>query len=280
MAGHHRTGRVKDITAHSNPEVKAAKALHLKKHRVETGSFLAEGAKLAIDALDAGWTVERLFVAKAVLDEPHIAKIVTRALSAGADVLTVPEAVIGGITRRDNPQAIVSVIRERLAPLTALGPLKTGDTLVALDRVRDPGNLGTVIRTADAAGAKGVVLVGECVDLFSLETVRATMGSLFALPVAKAAPDQLTAFVRAQDAMLVGTHLKGARDYRAIDYRGKPVIILMGNEQSGLPDGLAAQCDALALIPQQGKADSLNLGVATGLMLYEARRHLLGCVPA
>jgi RNA methyltransferase, TrmH family len=120
-----------------------------------------------------------------------------------------------------------------------------------------------------------VVLVGECVDLFALETVRATMGSLFALPVARATPEALIAFARACGARLVGTHLKGATDYRTIDYASRPVIVLMGNEQSGLPDTLAAGCDALALIPQQGKADSLNLGVATGLMLYEARRHLL-----
>jgi RNA methyltransferase, TrmH family len=105
--------------------------------------------------------------------------------------------------------------------------------------------------------------------------VRATMGSLFALPIAKASPEALSAFAKAQSAALIGTHLKGARDYREIDYRSRPVVVVMGNEQSGLPDSLAALCDELALIPQQGKADSLNLGVATGLMLYEARRHLL-----
>jgi TrmH family RNA methyltransferase len=269
------SGRIKDITSLANPELKAAKALLLKKHRSETGTFLAEGAKLAFDALDAGWRIETLIVAKAMLNEPHVARIVTRGLAAGAHVLTVPEKAIAAITRRDNPQAVVSVIAEKCASLEGLAPLGIGDTIVALDRVRDPGNLGTVIRTADAAGAKGVVLVGDCVDLFSLETVRATMGSLFALPVARATPDALVAFSRAQGARLVGTHLKGAADYRAIDYQAKPVILLMGNEQSGLPDALAGRCDALALIPQQGKADSLNLGVATGVVLYEARRHLL-----
>lgn len=270
------SGRIKDITSLANPELKAAKALLLKKHRAEEKRFLAEGAKLAIDALDAGWTIHTLIVAKSMLTENHVARIVTRGLAAGATVLTVPEKAIAAITRRDNPQAVVSVIGERTVRLETLGQLKPGDTIIALDRVRDPGNLGTVIRTADAAGVKAVVLAGECVDLFSLETVRATMGSLFALPIAKAAPEALTAFAKAQGALLVGTHLKGARDYRAIDYAAKPVIVLMGNEQSGLPEPLAASCDALALIPQTGKADSLNLGVATGLMIYEARRHLLG----
>jgi TrmH family RNA methyltransferase len=274
------SGRIKDITSLANPELKAAKALLLKKNRSETRSFLAEGAKLAFDALDAGWRIETLIVAKAMLNEPHVARIVTRGLAAGSDILTVPEKAIAAITRRDNPQAVVSVIAEKTAALAAFAPLGPAETLVALDRVRDPGNLGTVIRTADAAGAKGVVLVGDCVDLFSLETVRATMGSLFALPIAKVTPDALVAFARAQDARLVGTHLKGASDYRMIDYVSRPAILLMGNEQSGLPDALAAQCDALALIPQQGRADSLNLGVATGIMLYEARRHLLKAASA
>ena len=165
--------------------------------------------------------------------------------------------------------------RGQAEALDALAPLAPGDTVIALDRVRDPGNLGTVIRTADAAGVKGVVLVGDCVDLFAIETVRATMGSLFAVPVARATPEQLVAFARANGAQLVGTHLKGAVDYRALDYRARPTVVLMGNEQSGLPDALAEQCDALALIPQVGKADSLNLAVASGLMIYETRRHIL-----
>ncbi|NJR13096.1 MAG: RNA methyltransferase [Phyllobacteriaceae bacterium] len=271
-----KPGRIKDITSLANPEIKAIKALLLKKHRSEERRFLAEGAKLAIDALDAGWRIETLIVAKAMLNEAHVARIVTRGLASGADVLTVPEKTIAAITRRDNPQAVVSVISERLARLDSLAPLAAGDTIIALDRVRDPGNLGTVIRTADAAGVKGVVLVGECVDLFSLETVRATMGSLFAVPVAKATPEALVAFARAAGAALIGTHLKGAQDFRGIDYASRANVLLMGNEQSGLPDTLAQACDRLALIPQTGKADSLNLAVASGLMIYEARRHLLG----
>jgi RNA methyltransferase, TrmH family len=265
----------KEITSLANPEIKAAKALAMKKTRAERRLFLAEGAKLAIDALDAGWAVETLLVAAPMLATPHVAALAERALAGGTEVLKVPQKAIAAITRRDNPQAVVGVIGEKLARLQDLGPLRPGDTLIALDRVRDPGNLGTIIRTADAAGVKGVVLIGDCVDLFSLETVRATMGSLFALPVAKTSAEAFIAFAAAQDALLVGTHLKGARDYRTIDYRSKPVILLMGNEQSGLTDTLAAACGALALIPQTGKADSLNLAVASALMIYEARRHML-----
>lgn len=270
-----KRGLIKDITSLANPELKAAKALTLKKNRVAEKRFLAEGAKLAIDALDSGWDVETLFIARNMMDEPHIEKLAMRAVSAGANLFKVPEKAIANMTRRDNPQAVVSIIKERLSGLNTLVPLAPSDTIIALDRVRDPGNLGTIIRTADAAGIKGVVLVGDCVDVFSLETVRATMGSLFAVPIIKATPEALFAFAKTCHTQIIGTHLAGAKDYRELDYKTKPTIILMGNEQSGLPDAIAEACDALALIPQTGKADSLNLAVASALMIYEARRHLL-----
>lgn len=270
-----KRGLIKDITSLANPDIKAAKALTLKKNRVSEKRFLAEGAKLAIDALDAGWDVETLFVARNMMDEPHIAKLTMRAVNAGANLFKVPEKAIANMTRRDNPQAVVSIIKERLSSLNALSPLAITDTIIALDRVRDPGNLGTIIRTADAAGIKGVVLVGECVDVFSLEAVRATMGSLFAVSTIKSSPEALFAFAKTNGAQIIGTHLAGAKDYRALDYKAKPTIILMGNEQAGLPDTMAEDCDALALIPQTGQADSLNLAVASALMIYEARRHLL-----
>src|SRR6185312_9208825 len=152
---------------------------------------------------------------------------------------------------------------------------KHGDVWVALDRVRDPGNLGTVIRTVDAVGAKGVILVGETTDPFSLETVRATMGSIFAVPVAKATAEAFLAWRKNFPGLVVGTHLKGAVDYRTVDFSGKPVVLMMGNEQQGLPDTLAESCDRLLRIPQAGRADSLNLAVATGVMLYEIRRGAL-----
>ena len=131
------------------------------------------------------------------------------------------------------------------------------------------------LRTADAAGAKGVILIGESVDPFAMETVRATMGSIFAMPVARATEAEFLAFRKSFKGLVAGTHLKGAVDYRAVDYRGQPTILLMGNEQAGLTDGLAAACGRLIRIPQEGRADSLNLAVATAVALYEIRRHVL-----
>ncbi|RWY89804.1 RNA methyltransferase [Rhizobium leguminosarum] len=272
--GPRRVGQVKEVTSLANPIIKDIKALTNKKSREESGTFLAEGLKLVIDAIELGWAIRTLVYAKAAKGKPLVEQMAARTVASGGLVLEVSEKVIASITRRDNPQMVVGIFEQRWTPLKGIR-LSDGETWVALDRVRDPGNLGTIIRTADAAGASGIILLGETTDPFSLETVRATMGSVFAVPVARATPEEFIAWRKSAGVSVVATHLAGAVDYRTIDYRKKPVVLLMGNEQSGLPEQLAREADALARIPQQGRADSLNLAVATAVMLFEARRHLL-----
>ena len=272
--GPRRVGQVKEVTSLANPIVKDIKALSQKKTRDETKTFMAEGLKLVIDALELGWTIRTLVYAKNAKGKPLVDQIAARTVASGGLVLEVNEKVLSAITRRDNPQMVVGVFDQRWSMLKEVRP-QPDETWVALDRVRDPGNLGTIIRTADAAGASGVILVGDCTDPFSMETVRATMGSLFAVPLIKVETDEFLRWKKGCGAQLVATHLAGAVDYRTIDYGRKPVVLLMGNEQSGLPENLAAQADALARIPQSGRADSLNLAIATAVMLFEARRHLL-----
>lgn len=269
-----RVGQVKEVTSLTNPIVKDIRALAQKKHRDETRSFMAEGLKLVIDALDLGWKIKTLIYAKAAKGKPHVEQVAAKTFAKGGLVLEVSEKVLTTITRRDNPQMVVGIFEQRYQALKDLKP-QLGETYVALDRVRDPGNLGTIIRTADAAGASGIILVGETTDPFSLETVRATMGSVFAMPVARASVDDFIRWQKSAGVKVVATHLAGAVDYRTIDYKSKPVVILMGNEQAGLPEELAREAGALARIPQAGRADSLNLAIATGIMLFEARRHLL-----
>ncbi len=269
-----RPGRVVEVTSLANPMVKDIKALATKKHREETRTFLAEGLKLVIDALDQGWTIHTLVFGKAALGNALVERTAARAVAAGATVIEASAKVLEAITRRDNPQMVVAVFEQRYARLADFRP-EGNDTYLALDRVRDPGNLGTILRTADAAGAKGVILIGETTDPFAIETVRATMGSIFAIPVARAREEDFVAFAEGFNGLVAGTHLKGSVDYRSVDWRGRPVLLVMGNEQQGLTDPLAEACTTLVRIPQAGRADSLNLAVATGVMLYEARRHAL-----
>ncbi|MDR6632169.1 TrmH family RNA methyltransferase [Phyllobacterium sp. 1468] len=273
-----RPGRVKEVTSLTNPIVKDLRALAIKKYRDQQGVFLAEGLKLVIDALDLGWIIKTLVYSKAGKGNSLVEPIAARTIAKGGDVLEVSEKVIAAITRRDNPQMVVGVFEQKVQSLPAIKP-QGSEVYVALDRVRDPGNLGTIIRTADAAGAKGIILIGDTTDPFSLETIRATMGSVFAMPVIRATEAEFLSWRKGFPGLVVGTHLKGAIDYRTIPYANKPVVLLMGNEQQGLPDQLASSCDKLARIPQEGRADSLNLAIATGVMLFEIRRDALKLAP-
>lgn len=271
-------GQVKEITSLANPIIKDMKALSLKKNRDREGVFMAEGLKLVIDALDLGWTIRTFLFSKAGLGNPIIEKTAARTKAAGGLIIEASQKVMESVTRRDNPQMVVGVFEQRWLPIETL-QAKGDDVYIALDRVRDPGNLGTIIRTADAVGAKGLILVGDTTDPFSLETVRATMGSIFAMPLYRLSADAFLQWRKNFKGTIIGTHLKGSVDYRTIDYSKGPTILFMGNEQQGLPDNLADSCDILARIPQAGRADSLNLAVATGVMLYEIRRNTIALDP-
>ena len=145
---------------------------------------------------------------------------------------------------------------------------------VALEGVRDPGNLGTIIRTADAVGAGGVILIGNCVDAYARETVRATMGSIFNVPLARMTLEECLPWVARWAGDIVGTQLAATEDFRARGYRA-PTLLLMGSEGPGLSSELSAVCTRLVKIPMAGQLDSLNLAVATGLMLYEIAKNRL-----
>ncbi len=267
-------GQVKEVTSLANPVIKTIRSLARKKHRDEAGVFVAEGLKLIVEARDLGWTIETLVIAKSAVGSPLIDSSAAQTVAAGGLVLQVSGKVLEAISRRDNPQNAIAVIRQKHTALSSVTAQPT-DLWIALDRVRDPGNLGTIIRTADATGARGLILVGECTDPFAIETVRATMGSVFAVPVVKTTTEAFLAWRKGWPGQVVGTHLEGSVDYRTVDYANGPVLLLMGNEQQGLSDALAAACTTLARIPQAGRADSLNLAVAAGVMMFEARRHAL-----
>ncbi len=272
MSDRARPGQVLTITSHANPRIKAIKALAQAKYRKETGQFLVEGLKLVTDALEKDWPVRTVIHQADAMSQPAVANAAATARARGADILAVSADILGKIARRDNPQMVLGVVDQRLASADDLA--KAGPVLIALERIKDPGNLGTIIRTADAVGAGGVCLVGPSVDPFSLEAVRATMGSIFHVPLARLTEEEFAALRAKWPGSVVGTHLSGAVDYRSANYR-EPVLLLMGNEQSGLTDEAAALCDELVRIPMVGQANSLNLAVSTAVMLYEIRRNQL-----
>ncbi len=254
------------ITSLTNDTVKNVRALHMRKEREATGRFLAEGLKFIGEALDQQRAPRLLMVGEDARPHPILDRAREATRAAGGEVVVVTHAILEKISRRDNPQTVLGVFDQVYTPLSAIEPA-AAPAWVALEQVRDPGNLGTIIRTADAAGCGGVILIGDCVDPFSVEAVRATMGSVFAVAIARATPAEFLAWHQMWPGSVIGTRLDATVGHHdaAIDY---PALILMGNEQAGLTDVLAEACDVNVKIPMRGRADSLNLAVATGIMVY------------
>ena len=254
------------ITSLTNDTVKGVRALHMRKEREATGRFLAEGLKFIGEALDQGRAPKLLLVGEEARPHPLLERARVETKAAGGEVVVVTHAILEKISRRDNPQTVRGVFEPVLTPLSAIVP-EAAPCWVALEQVRDPGNLGTIIRTADAAGCGGVILIGDCVDPWSVEAVRATMGSVFAVAIARATPAEFLAWRQNWPGSVIGTRLDASVGYREAGIQ-RPALVLMGNEQAGLTDALAAACDVNVKIPMRGRADSLNLAIATGIMVY------------
>ncbi len=254
------------VTSLTNDTVKAVRALHMRKEREATGQFLAEGLKFIGEALDQGRTPRLLLVGMEARPHALLDRARAETLAAGGEVVTVTHPILEKISRRENPQTVLGVFDQSYEALSALQPA-SAPAWIALEQVRDPGNLGTIIRTADSAGCGGVILIGDCVDPFSVEAVRATMGSVFAVKIARTTAAEFLAWRQSWPGSVVGTRLDARVSHRDAAYQ-RPTLILMGNEQAGLTDALAAACDVNVKIPMRGRADSLNLAVATGIMAY------------
>lgn len=258
------------ISSTANETVKLLKSLDRKKARAETGLFLAEGARLAEEALSHDWAPVYVLAGAAALERPQTAALLARMKKAGARVLTASEKVLGSVSRKDNPQTVIAAFKQKLSVLADL-PTDGARRWVALYEVRDPGNLGTIVRTADAAGVDGVVLISQCCDPFSVEAVRATMGSLFAMPLVEAEFADFNAWRKKAGARMLAASMRGAHEHDKATY-GQRSVVLMGNEQAGLPAEIEAECDELVRIPMMGAADSLNLASAASVMIYEVWR--------
>jgi TrmH family RNA methyltransferase len=257
---------VRQITAFSNPLVKQVRGLREKKHRREQGLFIAEGLRILTEAREAGYLPEILFFAEGS-SHKLLDALIGETENAGGDVVeTVPD-ILHKLSGKDNAQTVLGVYRQFYTGLEGIDRDAAPLWIVA-QALRDPGNLGTILRTGDAVGAGGLILVDDCVDPFSVEAVRATMGALFTQRIATTRWEAFVPWLRSGPGQLIGTSLKTDIDYQAPSY-AKPAFILVGNEAQGLPADYEAECDWLVKMPMLGKADSLNAAVATAVMAYE-----------
>jgi RNA methyltransferase, TrmH family len=255
------------ITAFSNPLVKQVRGLRDKKNRRREGLFIAEGLRILTEAREAGFLPEILFLADGSPPHPLLDRLIAEAEAAGGEVIETTSDILHKLSGKDNPQLVLGVFRAFDTGLERLDR-RRADLWIVAQSLRDPGNLGTILRTGDAVGAGGLILVDECVDPFSVEAVRATMGALFTQTIATASWAEFLAWLRAGEGELIGTSLNATLDYQEPRYC-KPAFILVGNEAQGLPAAYQEECDTLVKIPMRGKADSLNAAVATAVMAYE-----------
>lgn len=257
----------RQITGFSNPTVKALRALREKKHRKAAGKFLAEGLRLLTDARTCGHLPEVLVMAEGRDPHPLLDQLEAEVTASGGEVIETSADILAKITGKDNPQAVAGVFAEFDTSLAALNRSSAKIWLVA-QALRDPGNLGTMLRTGDAVGAGGLILIDDCADPFSVEAVRASMGAVFTQKVAQARWEEFLPWLRGGAGQLVAASLRDAVPYRGAPYQA-PCFILVGNESRGLPEEYELVCDLRVTMPMKGRADSLNAAVAGAVLAYE-----------
>lgn len=255
------------ITSFTNPTVKAIRKLEQKKYRQQTGTFFIEGLRTVGEAVQTQAPIEALVVAPDLLVSEFGRSLLESPAMQDVERVEVSAEIYEKLAHKQGPQGIGAVIKQNWQELSTL-QAAPNDLWVALDAVADPGNLGTIMRTADGVGARGILLLGNTTDPYDPAAVKASMGAIFSLALAQPGWPELQSWIKAQKIMLVGTSDHGAADYQQICYQ-RPLVLLMGSERHGLPDEMIAGCDHLARIPMVGRSDSLNLAVATAVMLYE-----------
>lgn len=262
------------ITGFSNPTVKFLRSLRDKKHRRQEKRFLAEGLRLLTDARTSGKLPETLVMATGRESHPLLAALEADVLAADGEVIEMDEAILAKVTGKDNPQAVAGVFAEFDTRLATIDRSSAKIWLVA-QALRDPGNLGTMLRTGDAVGAGGLILLDDCADPFSVEAVRASMGAVFTQAVVQARWEEFEGWLREAEGQLVAASLRDAQDYRHAPYAA-PCFLMVGNESRGLPEAYEMACDLRVTMPMRGRADSLNAAVAGAVLAYEALAHLDG----
>ncbi|NSW51834.1 MAG: RNA methyltransferase [Anaerolineae bacterium] len=256
------------ITSSANAKIREIRKLKSRKERDRTGMFLLEGVRLVCEAVQQQALIDVIIVSREYLTSTYGLKVVENFRLAGGQVLEVSGEVFSSIASKDNPQGLMAVARQSWVTIDTVH-LEAGAIWVALDTIRDPGNLGTILRTLDAVGGCGVILLDQSCDPYDPTSIRASMGAIFSQAVVKASFEEFRQWKKNVDAHLVGTSdHEGRVHYRRLAYPN-PVILVMGSEREGLTDAHVELCDSMVMIPMEGSCDSLNLAVATGVVLYE-----------
>lgn len=234
--------------------------------RWSEGVCVLEGPDLIGAALDSDVEFEALYVDVSQVEQPEIAATIRRSTSAGVRVFGLAQGVLEKVADASTPQPLLAAVR---FPITDVRSIAAQGLVLVLHDVRDPGNAGTIVRSADAAGVAAVVFTGQSVDPFNAKTLRATAGSIFHLPIAVSSWDETIDHFGAHGAQIFATVVRGGLDHRSADF-AKFSVVVIGNEADGLDEETVARCHVALSIPMAGRNESLNAGVAASLIAFEA----------
>jgi RNA methyltransferase, TrmH family len=250
------------ITSRSNPLVKQVQALRQRKVRTETGLFLVEGIHPVGDALEAGWEIESILYAPDTLTSNFARDLISR---VSTNLQSVSAQVMESLSDKDNPQGILAVVRQKELRMVDLASIRCGAAIIS---PQDPGNVGTILRTLDAVKADALFLLDGRVDPYHPTSVRASMGTIFWMPIVQTSFVEFVDWSQKNGIRLIGTSAHAEMDYSKFR-SGYPWIILLGSEQKGLLPEHVEVCDLVVSLPMRGRASSLNLAVAAGIFLYQ-----------
>lgn len=262
------------ISSPSNALPKRFRALADKKNRVREQAFVVEGMQPVWRAAESGWAVDVLAVSPTAMQEKIVSQMAERLAKTGTRVVTMSGEIFNRLSDRDGPSGVMAIVRSETTPLHHVKPGRD-DVWIVLHRVHNPGNLGTILRTADATGCAGVILSGDSTDPFAPNAVKSSMGSVFAVPlVIEPEFDAVLAWAVKNGVQLVGTSGAATKTHWQVTWQ-RPMGLVLGNEGDGLPRRILEQLDTTVRIPMTGTAESLNLGIAAGVLMYEVQRDRL-----
>ncbi len=261
------------ITSRSNPKIKFARALRERKQRQESGLFLIEGIHPVGSAVEAGVPLQAIYYAPELLTSNYATQLIRQQSERGVPCYATSAEVFLSIAEKENPQGILAIAKQSLTPLRQLNPANF-PWGVALVSPQDPGNVGSILRTIDAVGASGLILLESSVDPYHPSAVRAAMGAHFWHPIATASFDECVCWIRQHGYHLYGTSAHGEQEVKQVQAYHRPLVVLMGSEREGLTAEQKSVCEMVLRLPMHGRISSLNLSVAAGIILYAILENL------
>jgi TrmH family RNA methyltransferase len=260
------------LSSRQNPRIKQIRSLGKRKQRQLQDLFVAEGIRHVGEAIESGAEIEYVVYSPDLLTSDYAYRLLTHLELINIPVFKTTPDLFSYMAEKENPQGILAVIKQKLTAIHTLNA-ENFSWGVAIFSPQDPGNLGTILRTLDSAGADGLIVIDNSTDIFHPTAVRASMGTLFWKPVVYTSFQEFKAWQKIHQYHLYGTSAHGEEDYSNIKFE-RPTILMLGSEREGLKEDQIALCDSLIRLPMRGRATSLNLSIAAGIMLYEMGKQL------